>query len=141
VKDFNYGSKEFFYDKSFNDYPIKSLFELVEFHLNNTPNNVHINGNFYHKTFNGKELLKFGKVLLQSNEFQHMSENSFLPINAPIDGELRIVQYQNKPDLVPLHEDLKICSISIRSTKVNDRFKATDIYITASFETMHDLDL
>ena len=147
---FKYGVDEFFYDESFDDYPMRntSVFKAIDDYLND-------NGNQYTPwsysdgirsyVFNGEKLKQLGAALLNTEYFSNLTIDSFLPLNTPLVNEhLRLISYQEaKLGETPmtLHRDLKILSIRIKAIDYNFDVTTIDLFITAHIETMNGVDL
>lgn len=112
---FKYSIDEFFYDKSFHDYPMFELFELCDLFLNKHQMD--------HFRLTGDDLLNNAKIFLRCKEFSNLTEDSF--INAfnleslqNIDTRNpRIITYLRPDPTMPLYPLLKIALIEISGIK------------------------
>lgn len=113
---FKYSTFEFFYDKSFKDYPSTNLFEMCDFFLNR----------YQLDSFrlNGDDLINNAKVFLRCSEFASLNDDSFInafnleTLNGIDTRNPRIVTYLREDPNLPLHSLAKIAMIEIQGVKV-----------------------
>lgn len=141
---FKYDSHEFFYDKSFSDYPLTELYDIVDNYVAIHSISWAIIDHNYHKTFSGNELKHIAPYLLQANDFAGISLSNFTD-HIPINHDVRVVQFPKDIKRLQLHSGLKIISFTIQTEIANAKFcptlKTFNIFMTASFETIPDLFL
>ena len=113
---FKYSTSEFFYDKSFKDYPTTNLFELCDLFLNK-----HQLENF---RLNGDDLIDNAGIFLRCSEFHSLNEESFInafnleTLNGIETRNPRIVTYLREDPNLPLHPLAKIALIEFQGSKV-----------------------
>lgn len=120
MKKFNYSCTEFFYDKTFSDYPNNDVFHLVKRYLNEKHNFV-IPRNDFRKTkifLSGKELEAIAFYLLKSVVFEKLDINNFI-----LDDEFDDINMENlsfltvndREYVISFEKDFLITAIKIHS--------------------------
>lgn len=138
-KNFDYSCKEFFYDKSFNDYPSNDLFEILEIFINR--DFVFPRNDFYHTpsswiSINRDKLLHLATYILNTPEMQYVKLENFVEESYATDiSKLRIIQYHRNSSNLPLSDMLKIMSIDVHVEKRDQILVPKTITIIAHSET------
>lgn len=145
IQSYNYSGTEFFYDKTFEDYPAfsKDIISLINLYINSNIIPWHINEYGIHSfVFNGVTLKSLGVSLIMSNYFKNLTLDSFMPLNTPIrSNQCRFIHYIASDDDIVLHKDLKIISMRVIAIRNENHYFTSEFFITANLETLEEMPL